>query len=197
MQRRSAAGVPESAGCGGYRVNPDAGLLPQSGLPHHKNRPLVLLERLMLTTTASPRRRLLLQLTATLALLLLVGFTVLMHTMAGHAAGHEHPMAARAATVEHTHVVATDHGEHAAPAAAVMTVLSDAGCDGGLCALMCSLMGMACALTIALFTWVLLRARTGGILALLSRLLAIADRVPRHIAAPKPPSLTALQIIRI
>ncbi len=47
----------------------------------------------MLTTTASPRRRLLLQATATLALLLLVGFTILMHTMAGHTAGHEHPMA--------------------------------------------------------------------------------------------------------
>ncbi len=48
----------------------------------------------MLATTASPRRRLLLQATATLALLLLVGFTVLMHSMAGHAAGHENPMAA-------------------------------------------------------------------------------------------------------
>lgn len=147
----------------------------------------------MLTTTASPRRRLLLQVTATLALLLLVGFTVLMHTMAGH----EHPMAAPAATTEHVHAVANRHGEHAAPAAAVLTVLTDAGCDSGLCALMCSLMGMACALTIALFAWALVRARTGGVLALLSRLLALADRLPRHIAAPKPPSLTALQIIRI
>ncbi|WXF92611.1 hypothetical protein WDV91_08520 [Curtobacterium flaccumfaciens pv. flaccumfaciens] len=90
----------------------------------------------------------------------------------------------------------TATGEHAAPAAAVLTVLTDAGCDSGLCALMCSLMGMACALTIALFAWTLLRART-GVLALLSRLLALADRLPRHIAAPKPPSLTALQIIRI
>ncbi|NUU28021.1 hypothetical protein HP467_07830 [Curtobacterium albidum] len=78
-----------------------------------------------------------------------------------------------------------------------MTVLTDAGCDGGLCALLCSLMGMACALTIALFTWALLRARTGGVLALLSRLLALAGRLPRRIAVPRPPSLTALQIIRI
>lgn len=151
----------------------------------------------MLTTTASPRRRLLLQVTATLALLLLVGFTVLMHSMAGDTSGHEHPMAAPAATTEHVHAVGNRHGEHAAPAAAVLTVLTDAGCDSGLCALMCSLMGMACALTIALFAWTLLRARTGGVLALLSRLLALADRLPRHIAAPKPPSLTALQIIRI
>jgi hypothetical protein len=151
----------------------------------------------MLTTTATPRRRLLLQATATLALLLLVGFTVLMHTMAGHTDGHEHPMAAPAATTEHVHAVGNRHGEHAAPAAAVLTVLTDAGCDSGLCALMCSLMGMACALTIALFAWALLRARTGGVIALLSRLLALADRLPRHIAAPKPPSLTALQIIRI
>ncbi|WIE75658.1 hypothetical protein [Curtobacterium sp. MCSS17_007] len=151
----------------------------------------------MLTTTASPRRWLLLQATATLALLLLVGFTVLMHTMAGHTAGHEHPMAAPAATAEHSHVAAASHGEHAAPAAAVMTVLTDAGCDSDLCALMCSLMGMACVLTIALFAWALLRARTGGILSLLARLLALADRLPRRFAAPKPPSLTALQIIRI
>ncbi len=159
----------------------------------------------MLTTTASPRARLLLQATATLALLLLVGFTVLMHTTAGHTAGHEHPMAAPAATAEHSHVAATaEHShvaaagdsEHSAPVTAVMTVLTDAGCDSGLCALMCSLMGMVCTLTIALFTWALLRARTGGILSLLARLLALADRLPRRIAAPQPPSLTALQIIR-
>ncbi len=87
-------------------------------------------------------------------------------------------MAAPAATAEHSHVAA-GHTEHAAPATAVMTVLTDAGCDSGLCALMCSLMGMACALTIALFTWALLRARTGGILYLLARLLALADRLPR------------------
>ena len=151
----------------------------------------------MLTTATSPRRRLLLQATATLALLLLVGFTVLMHTMAGHTAGHEHSMATPAITAEHGHVAAAGHGEHVAPATAVLTVLTDAGCDSGLCALMCSLMGMACALTIVLFTWALLRARTGGILALLARLLALADRLPRRIAAPRPPSLTALQIIRI
>ncbi len=151
----------------------------------------------MLTTTTFPRRRLLLQATATLALLLLVGFTVLMHTMTGHTAGHEHSMTAPAVAAEHTHVATTSHGEQASPATAAMSVLTDMGCDSGLCALMCSLMGMACALTIALFTWALLRARAGGILALLSRLLALADRLPRRIAAPKPPSLTALQIIRI
>lgn len=157
----------------------------------------------MLATTASPRRRLLLQVTATLALLLLVGFTVLMHTMAGHTADPEHPMTAPTAAMEHhpaaatSHTAATGHAQDVVPAVAVKNVLSDAGCDGGLCALMCSLMGMACALTIALFAWALLRARTGGVIALLSRLLALADRLPRHIAAPKPPSLTALQIIRI
>ncbi len=150
----------------------------------------------MLATTASPRRRLLLQVTATLALLLLVGFTVLMHSMAGHTADHEHPMAAPTTSAEHSHV-AVGHAEHPAPVTAVMTVLTDTGCDSGLCSLMCSLMGMACALTVALFVWVLLRARAGGILYLLARLLALADRLPRRIAAPKPPSLTALQIIRI
>ncbi|KTR02300.1 hypothetical protein [Curtobacterium luteum] len=150
----------------------------------------------MLTTTASPRARLLLQATATLALLLLVGFTVLMHTMAGHTASHEHSMAAPAAVSEHSHVAAAGHDEHAVPVTAVLTVLTGVGCDSGLCALMCSLMGMVCTLTIALFTWALLRARTGGILSLLARLLALADRLPRRIAAPQPPSLTALQISR-
>ncbi len=151
----------------------------------------------MLTTTTSPRRRLLLQATATLALLLLVGFTVLMHTMAGHTAGHEHPMAAPAAAAEHGHVAAAGHSEHVAPATAVMTVLTDAGCDSGLCALMCSLMGMACALTIALFH-VGAATCTDRRCPLPDRAAARAGRpLPRRIAAPKPPSLTALQIIRI
>ncbi|WP_182066530.1 hypothetical protein [Curtobacterium sp. ME12] len=153
--------------------------------------------------TTSPRRRLLLQVTATVALLLLVGFTVLMHTMAGHTADHEHPMTAPTAAMEHhpaaatSHTVAADDAEHAVPAIAVMAVLTDAGCDGGLCALMCSLMGMACMLTIALFAWVLLRARSGGVLHLLARLLALAAHVARGISVPRPPSRSALQIIRV
>ncbi|OII40417.1 hypothetical protein BIV02_06830 [Curtobacterium sp. MMLR14_014] len=150
----------------------------------------------MLTTANTTRRRLLLQATAVLALLLLVGFTVLMHSMLGHATTGEHAMTAM--TAEHTHSDAAGHGaDAAAPAGAVVSVLSDAGCDGGLCALMCSLMGMACALTIALFAWALLRTRNGGVLYVLARLLALGDRVARRVAAPKPPSLTALQIIRI
>ncbi|MBT1633911.1 hypothetical protein [Curtobacterium flaccumfaciens] len=153
----------------------------------------------MLSTANTTRRRLLLQATAVLALLLLVGFTVLMHSMLGHATTGEHAMTATSAmTAEHTHSDAAGHDAHAAaPAGAVMSVFSDAGCDGGLCALMCSLMGMACALTIALFAWALLRARNGGVLYVLARLLALGDRVARRVAAPKPPSLMALQIIRI
>ncbi|MDM7888306.1 MULTISPECIES: hypothetical protein [Curtobacterium] len=153
--------------------------------------------------TTSPRRRLLLQVTATMALLLLVGFTVLMHTMAGHTADPEHPMTAPTAAMEHhpaaatSHTAATGHAQDVVPAVAVKNVLSDAGCDGGLCALMCSLMGMACMLTIALFAWVLLRARSGGVLHLLARLLALAAHVARRVAAPRPPSLSALQIIRV
>ncbi len=46
---------------------------------------------------------------------------------------------------------------------------------------MCSLMGMACALTIVLFGWVLLlRVRGGGVLHLLARLLALAAHVARR-----------------
>ena len=152
----------------------------------------------MLTTAATPRRRLLLQATAVLALLLLVGFTVLMHSMLGHASSHDHAMATPVTVSAERHPGTDGRTVHTAvPASTVMTVLSDAGCDGGLCALMCSLMGMACALTIALFTWALLRARNGGILYVLARLLAQADRVASRVAAPRPPSLTALQIIRI
>ncbi|MDP4332412.1 hypothetical protein Q7F20_03445 [Curtobacterium sp. A7_M15] len=159
--------------------------------------------------TTSPRRRLLLQVTATVALLLLVGFTVLMHTMAGHAADHEHPMTAPTAAMEHHptaatgpiaatgHTAAADDTEHAVPAIAAMAVLTDAGCDGGLCALMCSLMDMTCMLMIVLFAWVLLRARSGGVLHLLARLLALAAHVARRIPVPRPPSLSALQIIRV
>ncbi|WP_242089686.1 hypothetical protein ACRQ4B_02765 [Curtobacterium sp. SP.BCo] len=151
----------------------------------------------------SSRRRLLLQVTATVVLLLLVGFTVLMHTMAGHTADHEHPMTAPTAAMEHHpaaatgHTAATGHAQDMVPAVAVMNVLSDAGCDGGLCALMCSLMGMACALTIVLFGWVLLRVRSGGVLHLLARLLALAAHVARRIPVPRPPSRSALQIIRV
>ncbi|WIB25706.1 hypothetical protein [Curtobacterium sp. MCSS17_015] len=152
----------------------------------------------MLTTASTPRRRLLLQATAVLALLLLVGITVLMHSMLGHASSHDHAMTAPVTAAAEQHHGAASDAEHAvAPAGPMMTVLSDAGCDGGLCALMCSLMGMACALTIALFAWVLLRARSGGILYVLARLLALADPVARRVAVPRPPSLSALQIIRI
>ena len=151
----------------------------------------------MLTTTSTPRRRLLLQATAVLALLLLVGFTVLMHSMLGHASSHDHAMTTPVTASAKQHPGTDGHMHTAVPASTVMTVLSDAGCDGGLCALMCSLMGMACALTIALFAWALLRARNGGILYVLTRLLALADRVASRVAAPRPPSLTALQIIRI
>ncbi|MBT1621211.1 hypothetical protein KK101_00710 [Curtobacterium flaccumfaciens pv. oortii] len=151
----------------------------------------------MLTTASTPRRRLLLQATAVLTLLLLVGFTVLMHSMLSRASSHDHTMVTPRAASAEQHA-ATGHATHAAaPASTVMTVLSDAGCDGGLCALMCSLMGMACAVAIALFAWALLRARAGGILYLLARLLALADHVARRVAVPKPPSLSALQIIRI
>ncbi|TDN44381.1 hypothetical protein EDF64_105216 [Curtobacterium flaccumfaciens] len=183
-------------------MSPFRWLLPLGPLSHHESRTLAsqITESRMLLTTNAPRRRLLLQVTATLALLLLVGFTVLMHSMLGHTTGSEHAMtaASSAMSAERPHGAPTGHAEHAAaPASAVMTVLSDAGCDGGLCALMCSLMGMACALTIALFAWVLLRARSGGVLYVLARLLALVDRVARRVAPPKPPSLTALQIIRI
>jgi hypothetical protein len=151
----------------------------------------------MLTTSTAPRRRLLLQVTAMLALLLLLGFTALMHSMVSESTSHQHSMASTSATTGHMHGAATTTGAAAASPGPEITMLTAAGCDNGLCALMCSLMGMACALTIAVFAWVLLRRRNLGTLYILARLLALADLVARRVAVPKPPSLTALQIIRI
>ena len=157
----------------------------------------------MLAATTA-RRRLLMQATATVALLLLVGFTLLMHSMVGHAGGHSYPMSAASsasvsmqhqqAVTQHEH--ASDHGAPVAAAGTAMTAVNDAS-DSDLCALMCSLVGMACTLTIALFAWVLVRDRSGGVLHLLARLLALAAHVPRSLAIPRPPSLSALQIIRV
>jgi hypothetical protein len=127
-------------------------------------------------------------------LLLLVLGTVLMHSVMGHSTA-EHTMSSTAGMSDsHAHadalMVAASHSD-----GPVLTAVSDAGCDG-LCGLMCSLMGMACIIVIALFAWVMLRPRTGE-LHLLARPIALAAHSARRVAAPRPPSLTALQIIRI
>ena len=142
-------------------------------------------------------RRLLITSTAVLALLLLVLGTVLMHSVIGHSTA-EHGMGSSAAMS----TLSNEHGAHGHAAAVshsdvpVMTAAADDGC-AGICELMCSLMGMACVIVIALFTWAMLTARAGGLLHLLARLIALAAQLPRRIAVPRPPSLTALQIIRI
>ena len=152
----------------------------------------------MLTTANTTRRRLLLQATAVLALLLLVRFTVLMQSMAGTASSAEHSMAVPMSTTAQQHLRVADHAVRSATQDSPTTaLLSDTGCGGGLCGLMRSLLGVECVLTIALFAWALLRPRAGGILYILARLLALADRVARRVAVPKPPSLSELQIIRI
>jgi len=150
-----------------------------------------------MTTSMPGIRRLLTASTAVLALLLLVLGTVLMHSVVGHTTA-EHGMSANApsSTVDHQHS-AGGHADLASPVdVPVMTAVSDAGC-GGLCELMCSLMGMACVIVIALFAWAMLRPRSGGLLHLLARLIALAAQLPHRVAVPRPPSLTALQIIRI
>jgi len=152
-----------------------------------------------MTSSTSGIRRLLTTSTAVLALLLLVLGTVLMHSVIGHSTA-EHTMSSTTAmSVEHAHAHAHAEGLMAAASHSdvpVLTSMSGAGCDG-LCGLMCSLMGMACIIVIALFAWAMLRPRTGGLLHLLARLIALAAHHARRVAVPRPPSLTALQIIRI
>jgi hypothetical protein len=152
----------------------------------------------MLTTANTTHHRPLMRVSAAVMLLLLVGFTVLMHSMASTASSAEHSMAVTMSTTAAQDFSAAGHAVHSANEGSPTTALpSDTGCDGGLCGLMRSLLGMACVLTIALFAWSLLRPRAGGILYILARLLALADRVARRVAVPKPPSLSELQIIRI
>lgn len=171
--------------------------------------------------------RLVTTITAVLAMLLLVLGTILMHSTVGHdahaaastgsasMAGHTHHDAAAeaagmaaigAAPSRAVVLAAASTGPRGGVLAAAstaprggvptLTVLSPAGC-GGLCELMCSLLGMACTIVLAVFAWVLLRRRCGGLLHLLARGLSLAAHRARALAPPRPPSLTALQIIRI
>ncbi len=78
-----------------------------------------------------------------------------------------------------------------------MTVHTDAGCDSGLWCADVLLDGDGVRADDRAVHVGAATCTDGGVLHLIARLLALADRLPRRIAAPKPPSLTALQIIRI
>ncbi|MBT2502124.1 hypothetical protein [Curtobacterium sp. ISL-83] len=176
-----------------------------------------------MTSSLPGLRRLLTASTAVLGLLLLVLGPMAMHSVMGQGTlerggmamtttGHTHAGTAMDMTVHphagtpmdmaaHSHagtaIPASDHPTAAvshpdAPAMPAMPM----GCDG-LCGLLCSHTGMACLIVIVLFGWALLGPRPGGLLYLLARLVALASQVPRRVAVPRPPSLTALQIIRI
>jgi len=153
-----------------------------------------------MNSSMSGIRRLLTAGTAVLALLLLVLGAVLMHGVIGHSPTENSTSSAAALSDGHEH--GSDSRVHASGARAqalygetpVLTTVDSAGCDG-LCGLMCSLMGMACIIVIALFAWTVLRPRAGGLLHLLPRLIALTTQLPRRVAVPRPPS--ALQVIRI
>ncbi|MGC5168733.1 hypothetical protein [Luteimicrobium sp. DT211] len=155
-----------------------------------------------MTTTTTGCRRLLTSGTTVLALLLLILGTVLMHSVIGadeHAAhtGTAIGVSNGGHTTDEHAALGSFAGNAAAPTRATVPVLTAMGVgSAGPRELMCAGMGMACVIVIALFAWALHPVRAGGLLHLLARLIALAAQVPRRVAVPRPPSLTALQILR-
>jgi Trk-type K+ transport system membrane component len=141
--------------------------------------------------------------------LMLLG-AVLMHTLMGHTS-HDEAMPGMSSSASTTMTTTTVHaahhpgenGAHALHAsesvmATTTATLSDAVPDcGGLCAMICSLMGMACLMVVIVFAISWLRGRTSRALFVGSRAIAAAPRWA-HSTIPRPEvSLTALSILRV
>ncbi|KQQ28637.1 hypothetical protein [Frondihabitans sp. Leaf304] len=143
---------------------------------------------------------------AVLMTFLMILGAVLMHTLMGHTA-HSETMpgmttsttaSSGMGTVEHS--AGHAHSSHGAAAATgtVTSVLSNGVSDcGGLCAMICSLMGMACLMVLVLFAIAVLRGRTTRALYALSKLLAMAPIWARGVIPRPPVSLAALSVIRV
>lgn len=126
--------------------------------------------------------------TAVVLILLLVGSALLMHTLAGHTSTHT-------STASHSHETAAAHSTSVTPApSAALTSADDCG---GLCAMLCAIMGMACLMVLALFAWSLLRRTGNRALFVLSRALSAAAVLPRLVLPRAAPDLAQLSIIRI
>lgn len=149
-------------------------------------------------TLPIPVRRLLTACTAAAALLLLLVSAVFMHAERDRSAAGMH-VGARAVAMAMPAGGAVDAAAFvavtAAPQHAGLRAGTAHGCGGG--GLLCSVMSMACAMTAAVFVWLLLPPRQGGTLHLLARLLALTARPRGGMRWPRPPSLAALQISRI
>lgn len=156
-----------------------------------------------MTSTSQPAPRGLPKLgIAVLMTFLMILGAVLMHTLMGHAehAAAMPSMSSSMAEVADLHAVghSSDHTHAASAAAASPSVLTGGVSDcGGLCAMICSLMGMACLMVLVLFAIAWLRKRISRALFSDSKTLAFSPARARGVILRRPVSLTALSIIRI
>ena len=129
--------------------------------------------------------------TAVVLIVLMVGSAVLMHSLSGHASAH----ASSTSTSAHSHDEGTSEGATAVHAASAPLAAAD-DC-GGLCAMLCAIMGTACLMVLVLFAWKVLRQRITTLLFVLSRAVNAAPHLPRLALPRLAPDLAQLSIIRI
>lgn len=126
--------------------------------------------------------------TAVVLILLLVGSALFMHNLAGHTSTH-------VSATSHPHETVVAHSTSVVPApSAVLTSADDCG---GLCEMLCAVMGMACLMVLARFAWSLQRGTGSRALFVLSRALSAAAVLPRLVLPRAAPDLAQLSIIRI
>ncbi|HAQ9610256.1 TPA: hypothetical protein IYE61_002699 [Enterococcus faecium] len=134
--------------------------------------------------------------TAVVLILLLIGSTVLMHTLAGHTTSH----AAAPTVAEHSH--SAPHAERSAGTvhAAEAPLLVPAGASddcGGLCAMLCAVMGMACLMVLLVTAAVLLRRRGTRALFILSKTLGALPALPTIVVPRLSMNLSQLSVLRV
>ena len=134
--------------------------------------------------------------TAVVLILLLIGSTVLMHTLAGHTTSH----AAAPTAAEHSH--SAPHTElsagtvHAAEAPVLVAAGASDDC-GGLCAMLCAVMGMACLMVLLVTAAVLLRRRGTRALFILSKTLGALPALPTIVVPRRSMNLSQLSVLRV
>lgn len=138
-----------------------------------------------------------------MTVLLILG-AILMHTLMGHTEHAQAMPGMTAASIIGDSPAAADPAEYgsaasaAAELASARSFLSEGVSDcGGLCAMICSLMGMACLMVLVLFAIAWLRGRSTSTLHTLSKTVAAAPLWACGVIPRRPVSLTALSIIRV
>jgi hypothetical protein len=133
--------------------------------------------------------------TAVVLILLLIGSTVLMHSLAGHTTSH----ASASEITEHSHSVPhTERSAGTVHAAEAPLLASGAASDdcGGLCAMLCAVMGMACLMVLLVTAAVLLRRGTRA-LFILSKTLGALPALPTIVVPRRSMTLSQLSVLRV